>query len=191
MNPIDLIASWGIPTENELLAVAAIRNHDADSGRTWTPELSEKEMLERITEVLRLKTTVGPFQSPKYTRVVYGYTIQEVVKSCSADEETPSATEMSVIYQRIMDNAVKHITKSPWVIMEWEVEQTGEPKMDAAGNPKQKKGAKKEMALKVYEANKQNTDLTRQDWIKLLMDEVGMTKAGASTYYANLKKGKL
>ena len=191
MNPIDLIASWDIPVENEFLAVSAIRNHDPASGRVWTPELSEDDMLERITEVLRLKTKVGPYESAKHTRVIYGYTIQEAVKRFSSDEETPTPTTMGEFYHDVLEKSRKHIGNSPWVVMEWEVEQTGEPKMDAAGNPKQKKGAKKEMALKVYEANKHNTDLTRQDWIKLLMDEVGMTKAGASTYYANLKKGKL
>ena len=45
------------------------------------------------------------------------------------------------------------------------------------------------IAKKVYEDNKGKVT-ARKDWIALLVKEVGLTEAGASTYYANLKNGK-
>lgn len=71
-------------------------------------------------------------------------------------------------------------------------EENATPKLDAAGNPKPKKGAKKEMARKVYDEQIKDVEgMTRKAAIDILVAEVGLTKAGASTYYANLKKGAM
>ena len=71
-------------------------------------------------------------------------------------------------------------------------EEDAIPKLDAAGNPKPKKGAKKEMAKSVYAEQIKDVDgMTRKRAIEILVAEVCLTAAGASTYYANLKKGKM
>jgi hypothetical protein len=56
--------------------------------------------------------------------------------------------------------------------------------------PKAKKGAKKSQAIALW-TSRSNEDLTRKQWIELLVSEVGMTAAGASTYYSALKKGTM
>lgn len=51
---------------------------------------------------------------------------------------------------------------------------------------KPKKTKKKDLAEQIYQDNKD--DLTRKQMIDMFVSEVGMTKAGASTYYHNCKK---
>ena len=63
------------------------------------------------------------------------------------------------------------------------------PKLNADGTVAPKKGDKKVIAKKLYEDNKGKIN-TRKEWIALLVKEVGLTEAGASTYYHNLKAGK-
>ena len=70
-------------------------------------------------------------------------------------------------------------------------DEDAEPKLDAVGNVKPKKGAKKELARKVYDEKIRNKDLARKDAIAILMEDVGMSAGGASTYYANLKAGRM
>jgi hypothetical protein len=51
--------------------------------------------------------------------------------------------------------------------------------------------SKAERAMKIMEAqwgDIQNKKVQRKDVIKIFIDEVGLTKAGASTYYGNIKK---
>lgn len=62
------------------------------------------------------------------------------------------------------------------------------PKLDANGNVQPAKGDKKVLAKKLWNEN-QGKITTRKGWIELLCKEVGMTPAGASTYYHNLKTG--
>lgn len=47
--------------------------------------------------------------------------------------------------------------------------------------------SKSDVAEKVYMANR-TKQLSRKEWIALLVAEVGLTEAGASTYYSNLKR---
>lgn len=70
-------------------------------------------------------------------------------------------------------------------------EEDATPKLDATGKPKPKKGAKKEMARKVYDEQIRDKGLTRKEAIAIIAEDVGMSPGGASTYYANLKKGTM
>jgi hypothetical protein len=59
------------------------------------------------------------------------------------------------------------------------------PKVDSVGNPKKKKGAKQELAASLYVKYQ---DKPRKEIIQLFIDEIGMSKAGATTYFYNMKK---
>ena len=83
--------------------------------------------------------------------------------------------------------ATKLVTDNPWMFAKPEAE----PKLDANGQKKPKKGAKKELAKTVYAEQIDGKGLSRKDAIAILVEEVDMSPAGASTYYANLKKGTL
>jgi hypothetical protein len=86
-----------------------------------------------------------------------------------------------------LPKATKFIAARPWVLAK--PDYTTEPSgTDALGQPKRKKGAKKDAALAFWKAN-QSKYSSRKDWIEALADNIGLTKAAASTYHHNLKKG--
>lgn len=113
---------------------------------------------------------------PKYT---FRYFVYNLLK-------TPEAA-VEDMYAKGITDAVKYINSSPWVFAKPEDETP--PKLNADGTVAPKKGDKKVIAKKLYEDNKGKIT-ARKDWIALLVKEVGLTEAGASTYYANLKNGK-
>lgn len=111
------------------------------------------------------------------------YFIQNIIKQYTLYAETKF--DIDLLYVKSVEEAKKYIANSPWVFAKAEVDE----KFNSDGSPASKKGDKKLLAKEVYEANK-GKEMSRKEWIALLVKEVGLTPAGASTYYANLKKGK-
>jgi hypothetical protein len=111
------------------------------------------------------------------------YFIQNIIKQYTGQGETKFDVE--ALYLHSVEEAKKYIASAPWVFAKAE----GEEKLNSDGSPASKKGDKKLLAKQVYEANK-DKEMSRKQWIELLVKEVDLTPAGASTYYANLKKGK-
>lgn len=70
--------------------------------------------------------------------------------------------------------------------------ENADPEVVKAG--KAKKGARKVLALRIYnekiKARVEAKEMTRKEAIAVLMEDVGLSAAGASTYYANFKSGK-
>lgn len=177
--PFEVITSYGIPTHNWVEAAQFVLATDLQT---------KSEYERRIVEVLGL-TAVPHYESQKVARVYFGYTIQETVRAFNSN----AIPDMEALWEDINKRARKFITENPWSVREYTNEgDDGEPKMDAAGNPKQKKGAKKELAKNIWDNNvdKQKT-MKRNEWIALLCEKVGLTPGGASTYYTNLKNGRL
>lgn len=134
------------------------------------------------------------------------HTLIEAVSGVAPDTE--DARELNYTFRYLVTTAIDHpghkgkhllamaygkakefIKTHGFVFAVAEVDAT--PKLDATGKPKPKKGAKKEMARKVYDEKIRDKELTRKESIAILMEEVGMSQGGASTYYANLKKGTM
>ena len=136
-------------------------------------DLGETEYSARIQEITGTKPTVDP----KLLRHTYLYLVQEGIKEGVVDIEVA------------VEKATTFTTKNPWSLAR-DPEPVG---TDAAGNPKQKKGAKKDQAVRFYTENKakaKKDEWTRARWITELMAACGLTSGGASTYYANLKAGR-
>lgn len=177
--PLEVIADLGIPTDNYIAAAMSVN------------DLSfEKSLFESyIAEIIGMPQA-PVFENDKATRIYFGYTVQETVRAFS----TGNVPDMEDVWDTVVARASNFIEENTWSVKEYrdELNEDGTAKLDAAGNPKQRKGAKKEQAIKVWNdnADKQDT-LSRKEWIALLCEEVGLSTAGASTYYANLKKGKL
>jgi hypothetical protein len=187
--PLEVIADYGIPTNSWLDATQYVTTADEDISyqRPGIGTLPKEEYEKRIAEVLGLDA-VPEYESQKIARIYFGYTVQETIRNFQV-----GVPDMEWLWNDINQRAEKFMIEHPWAIKEYVNEdEDGEPKLDAAGNPKQRKGAKKELAKKVWadNADKQAT-MPRKEWIALLCEEVGLTPAGASTYYANLKKGVL
>jgi len=188
--PLEVIADYGIPTTSWLEATSYVTtaDEDIDYQRPGIGTQTKEEYERRVAEVLGLDA-VPEYDSQKIARIYFGYTVQETVRNFNSGDRI----DMEWLWDDINRRAQTFIVEHPWAVKEYVSEdEDGEPKLDAAGNPKQKKGAKKELAKKVWEDNAdKQTTLKRKEWIALLCEEVGLTPAGASTYYANLKKGVL
>ncbi len=120
--------------------------------------------------------------------LVYGYLVQGILKAHIAKQ----SAELVDLLVAAKANADALIEKQAWMfIADEEARQdieNADPEVVIAG--KAKKGARKILGLKIFNAEIKGQDLTRKEAIALLQEKVGLTGAGASTYYANFKSGK-
>lgn len=123
------------------------------------------------------------YENEDMYRMVYGYFVTEAINELNHTD----VLDASKLLETAEVKAERLITNDPWMFAKPEAE----PKLDDDGKPKPKKGAKKDLAKKVYVEQIEGKVTKRKDAIEILVKEVGLTPAGASTYYANLKKGVL
>mgnify|MGYP001041392433 CR=1 FL=1 len=170
MNAIEVLR-----TKFDLNDTSYLRNMQTACGL----EMSNKQFLKAISEIRDVKTVTIPEmyeheQMPKYA---FRYLVQNVLNN-------PDET-VDILYTKSLLDAKHFIDNNEWVFAKSEEEI----KLNSDGSPAAKKGDKKVLAKAVYDENK-DKNLSRKEWIELLVDRVELTPAGASTYYANLKKGK-
>ena len=114
-----------------------------------------------------------------HARIQVGYVIQLAVEANMEGVDLDDNT----LYTEATKRAHEFIVEMPWVF----ATKDEAPKLDAAGNAKPKKGAKQIQAYEVY-VRLIESDGTRADIIQAFQDEVGLTIAGATTYFYNTKK---
>jgi len=187
-SPIQVITDYGIPTDSIIHAVQHIQStEDTHHYNTFGP-YSQQEYEQMITEIMGLDVTPS-YDSWKIARTYFGYTVQESLRMFN----TGDIPDMDELWKEINRRAEHFMKEYPWAITDYTAEAAeDDQKLDASGNPKQKKGAKKEAAKKVWNDNfDKQTTMARKEWIALLCEQVGLSPAAASTYYANLKNGKI
>lgn len=169
--PIQIIETYGAPTNSFTAAVHHFKFERAP--------LSKSECEAGIAQI------VGADQHPTYrnakeANLYFLYVVQETVRAFNGGV----VPEMADIWEVAQRRAVNFITDNPWAIKDYTSDE-GDDVVD--GQPKQKKGAKKDQAEALYrKMNDGKND--RNTIIQALVDEVGMSKAGATTYFHNLKK---
>lgn len=171
MKQLDILRSYHIPVSSAVKAIQHLSDRHS---------LSPKEYADRIRELVENPDVKV---DDKYARHVYLYLVQETIRT-SFNTDTLNMTE---ILSMAVEKAIKFVDDNPYVL----AGSTAEPKLDENGNAKPRKGAKKEMAIALYAKMVEENNgkfPSRSDAIKRFMDEVGMTKGGASTYVANCKK---
>lgn len=170
--PLQVIGDFGAPTDSFAQAVKFFNDNDC---------LTKEQYETGVTKIIGLDRKVE-FPDIEQARIYFLYTVQETVRAFGGQ----TIPDMAEVWETVQQRAQKFCTTNTWAFAKKDVE----PNVDANGNFKPKKGAKKDLALRVYSDNK-DKDLTRKQWIELLVKEVGLTPAGASTYYANLKSGRM
>lgn len=125
------------------------------------------------------------FNSDNYDilRKTYAYLVVGVIQELDHTDKLDGKKLLATAEAK----ATKLVTDNPWMFARPEAE----PKLDANGHTKPRKGAKKELAKQIYAEQIEDKGLSRKEAIAILVEEVDMSPAGASTYYANLKKGTL
>ena len=171
---IETIRSYDIPVGSYVAAIQYLGER---------ADLTDAQYIARIEELVGYSVTISKEHLPKYA---YLYLVQELIRaSMTTDKLHPVA-----IYEIAYDKAEEFITENSYIFAKPEAED-GVVKLDATGAPKPKKGAKKDLAKQVYADEIEGKGLSRKEAIAIIMDKVGMSSGGASTYYANLKSGKL
>lgn len=146
-------------------------------------EFTDDQHLEMIAELRGIDHKLDAFTEKHVTKYAFRFFYQELLtQEIKGLPQNPDS-----VYLNALIKARNYINEHSYVFA---TAVEDEPKLDSNGNVAPKKGDKKVIAKSVYEKNKDNKALTRKDWIALLVKEVGLTDAGASTYYANLKAGK-
>ena len=170
---LETLKEYNIPTGSFVDAIQHLNAHTM---------LTDEEYQSRISELVGVTCTIT---TPNLPRYAYLYLVQEIIKASYSTD----VINVVAIYEVSYDMAAVFIEENSYIFAEKDDDAT--PKLDATGAPKQKKGAKKEMAIKVYAEDINGKNLSRKDSIAILMEKVGMSSGGASTYYANLKAGRM
>ena len=165
----DTLELYDIPTDSYMQAVDHVSNE---------ANISEGIYIRRSTE---LTGVTRSFEDDRKYRYFYLYCVQEGVRAIIDSEDE---IDLDV---KANDKMEQFFERCDWVLRVYEKKQA---ELGKDGKPKPKRGAKKAMAKALYAKHK-DEDLSRKQWIELLVKEADMTKAGASTYYSNLKKGQL
>ena len=180
-NPIEVIARYGVDTTSYLRAI----NQFCDSER---PILLNQTGYENgIREIIGENRSFS-FENEKEARIYFLYVVQETIRIFARGE----TLVMAEVWQEASRRAKTFTATNPWTIKEYLPEQTDE--IEVVGEdgtvqrkPKQRKGAKKQMAESLYKEMNDGVN-DRPTIIDALISEVGLTKAGATTYFHNLRK---
>lgn len=177
---IALIAAAGIPTDSYVQAGLHMNRN------LPTPERGV-ELITELTGEAPATDTDG-----RVVQFTAAYLVQALVRRHVEGAVVDAVEALTEARQSALDL----IEKQGWLFAGVEDEKADienvEPEVVKAG--KAKKGARKVLALRVYNeqiAGKvEAKEMTRKEAIAILMTEVGLSAAGASTYYANFKSGK-
>jgi hypothetical protein len=168
---IERIQAYDIPVDSYIHAVAYMMD---DPGKY--SDMPYEEVLATIVNIAGLDGLA--IEDERLARYTLLYLVQESVR-VHLQGTVPDGSEM---FNVAMDKAVNFIRNNPWVFAQPEVEE----KVDAVtGKPKMKKGKKQEMAIELY---KKHVAEGRDKIIEVFQQEMDMSKAGARTYYYNMRK---
>lgn len=179
-NVIDAIESgYGIPVNSRLAAVQKF-NYDARSG------LYDLGMVLRniLSEDVQALHEAGENIPEGHTRVQIAYVIDGAV-AAHLDGRKIDAVELYIAATKQAHELIKEM---PWAFAKKEEE----PKLDASGKPKAKKGSKGARSYELYR-ELAGKGASRKEIIEAFQSEELMrmtphTKSGATTYYYNMKK---
>ena len=133
------------------------------------------------------------FENCEQARIVATYLVQEFMKAYNANDNSEIGLDVDAMLVAAHEKAGAYIWRMDHGDLTYmrakpdedEFNENAPPVVDDRGNRKRKKGKKKEMAAELYRENR--TKITRSEMIALFMEEIGMSKAGATTYFHNNK----
>jgi hypothetical protein len=165
MNPIAQIREFGIPVRSYGAAIWYLNDR---------PDLEKDEYENLIHTLTGVRRQYKDHRDARYS---FLYLVQETIRKWESTDKF-DMEEMLIYAEKC---AQKLFTEQAY---HW-AEPDEEVKTDSKGNPKRKKGAKQVEALRIYNENVADG---KSKIIELFMSELDMSKAGATTYFYNMKK---
>ncbi len=170
MSPaLEAIASYGASTTSYLDAVYFFRHE--------RKPMTREQHLQGAYDILGMDKDQFT-GNDKEAELLFLYTVQETIRATQAEENPDIADVRMAVSTRL----VNFIKDNPWSIKEYDTVEDE----DGEVSPK-KKGAKKVMAEDLYIRMNDGTN-DRIAIINAMIEELDMTKSGATTYFHNLKK---
>lgn len=182
-NPFKVLEHHGYRTDRGW--TRPLRDFTDDTVDVW----SQKQFEDFNVKLLGEHVT---FENEEQASYVVRYFVQGLMKVhtefpdqiLDVDAIFLQATESANDFIRRMDHGdLKYLRAKPEGAETFD--ENAPAVVDNRGNRKRKKGAKKEMAAEMYQARR--LELTRGEMIAVFMEEIGMSKPGATTYFHNNK----
>lgn len=180
--------------------------HAVQQVRLWIEDGAEADRLNRtndlLQKVLGVKLTMADVNDrPVATPITYAVTIAQAAVEQTIKQEG-LVDNVDLLMSNARERASKFITTPAhaWMFAVADVTETSteqvavadgiDVKVAVKADGKIKKGGKEILAIALYEKHvtKSATPVDNQGFIAILMKELGMTKAGATTYNYNMKK---
>jgi polyhydroxyalkanoate synthesis regulator phasin len=176
--PLQVIADFGCPTNS---AVDAIRH------LSEREDLTHDQYRKGIQEMIGL-TDPPETESYHYAMVLFKYIIQETIRA----HNTGGIPDMDDMLDVCIKKTYKHLEEHPWSVTMFNIkhglQEREEIDLETGVITSTKpKGAKKDVTERIFNELK-SKGASRQDIIDAFVEETGMSKAGATTYFHTLKK---
>ncbi|MDE1830722.1 MAG: hypothetical protein KGI25_10415 [Thaumarchaeota archaeon] len=180
--PLKVISELGVSTDSYISAIQTLMQQDAD----------KSEYEKRIQEIIGLAEPPKCF-SWFFARALFMYVVQETIRGYS----NGLIPDMEFVYEDSWVKAQTYVDNNPWNETRFNIEHG--LKADAGAEIEVtdessvapvtliKKGGKKDVTEKLFRDLK-TTGASRQKIIDAFIQQVGMSKAGATTYFHTLKK---
>lgn len=176
-SPLKVISEFGCSTDSYIAAVQTL---------TQQQDVDKSEYERRIQEIIGLPEP--PDCDSWYSaRVLFLYVVQETIREFS----TGLIPLMEDVLQIAQEKAKEYIENNSWNETRFNIEhglKSIDDDTDEQGTVVLvKKGAKKDVTERLFRDLK-STGASRQEIIDAFIEQVGMSKAGATTYFHALKK---
>lgn len=169
--PLEMIASYGAPTHSYIAAIAYFSEK---------PDLSKVEYESNIKDIIGLLTPPS-LPSTYEARILFRYVVQETVRS----HQLEAIPNMDEVYKLALDKTKKFVEEYTWAQTNYNC--VNGITFTNSEEDCSRKGDKKTITEKIFKdlvAQK----ASRSAIIDVFINQVGMSKAGATTYFHTLKK---
>jgi len=166
-SPVQYLAKLGIPVDRATSTGSYV---SGEMGDMSTAEYDE--MIRALVD-----QTPDHFPLRKQHHLTFAYLCQNIIKHVVAD----GIADVDTCYIEALKSVEYHTQVNPYFVNEYakEGESAAEPMV--VNGVTRERGWKREQAIKFMRDNK---FCTRAEFIKHCIDSLGMTNAGATTYYA-------
>lgn len=167
--PLQFISEeYGVPVNTFSGAVLSLTDR----------EMEKAAYEDGIAKIIGLSPT-PTYSSQAEARVYFLYSVQETIRELNMGH----IPDMEQLWKDVQTKAQNYILENPWVLKKFDEAQVTTNESTAP----QKYGCKRDQAEALYEELNGGQN-SRTDIINAFIDELEMSKAGATTYFHNLRK---
>lgn len=168
----------------------------ADSYIASVQFFAQQDNIDKAEYEHRIQQIIGLIDPPEseswfFARSLFMYVVQETIREFNNGIVPPIDEMMNDIYQIAVEKTTLYVTSNPWNETRFNIQhglkRDDEDVLEVGLSVSTKKGAKKDVTEKLFK-NLKAAGASRQKIIDAFIEQVGMSRAGATTYFHSLKK---